>query len=446
MIREAIDHYHQLLSGEFLDSTVEVLETEKTRLSVKGRPVCNVLRPFFIDHTTYARVCLASDLILRGLRSLSERLLLDPSFRLEMDLTPEEDEIVQVDTGYGAPDVNARLDGFLDLEGDFRFVEYNADSPGGVGYGDALADVFSSMPILESFSQRFPTRTIPVREKVFEALLTAYRKWGGKDLPNIAIVDWSDVATRSEFPLFQSVFEQNGCRVRIGSPDELEYKNGRLWMDEFPVDLIYKRLVVGEMLARYGTQHPLVKAAKDHAVCVANGFAVQMIFKKMLFVLLSDPAYSRYLDPEVVAAIAHHVPWTRKVKECYTEKGGNQVDLIPYVRNNRENLVLKPNSEYGGRGVVLGWECTDSEWDAALRNALKHLSIVQERVAIAKEPYPALMNGELYIEERYFDLDPYAWNGVHAEGCGVRLSRSSLLNVSAGGGSAVPMFILSKNS
>ncbi len=31
--------------------------------------------------------------------------------------------------------------------------------------------------------------------------------------------------------------------------------------------------------------------------------------------------------------------------------------------SNREQLVLKPNDEYGGKGIVLGWEVDDAEWE-----------------------------------------------------------------------------------
>ncbi len=73
---------------------------------------------------------------------------------------------------------------------------------------------------------------------------------------------------------------------------------------------------------------------------------------------------------------------------------------------------------------------------------MKGSYVVQERVSVGREPYPSLIEGKLRFEERYFDLDPYVWDGERIEGCGVRLSRQALLNVSAGGGSATPVFVL----
>src|SRR5262249_55672832 len=135
-------------------------------------------------------------------------------------------------------------------------------------------------------------------------------------------------------------------------------------------------------------------------------------------------------------------PWTRKLRDEKTEYHDAAIDLVPFVAAHRERFVLKPNGEYGGKGVVLGWESDEASWNQSLQAALSGSYVVQERVALGSEMYPAMVEGRLSFDERYFDLDPYVWDGENIEGCGVRLSKLALLNVSAGGGSATPMFIL----
>jgi hypothetical protein len=104
--------------------------------------------------------------------------------------------------------------------------------------------------------------------------------------------------------------------------------------------------------------------------------------------------------------------------------------------------VLKPNDEYGGTGIVLGWQ-TDSEgWAAALRTALDTPHIVQERVAIPSEPYPSLADGRVTVADRMVDTAPFIYNGEYADGVLTRLSSSALLNVTAGGASTVPTFVV----
>jgi hypothetical protein len=444
-MQEAIDYYNDLLvQQEYLNSTQEILQSNSEQLSVAGRPTCNVLRPCFIGRRAYDFVQNASSRVMQAISMLGRLVIADDHLRKQLDLTPEEETIVRLDTRYGAPDVSARLDGFLGSGGEFHFVEYNADSPGGLGYGDALSEVFSGMPILKTFAKRFPYRTIPVRSLTYNALLSAYKRWGGRDLPNIAIIDWRDAPTYNEFLLFLRYFSDRGCEVKIGAPEEVEYRNGRLWIGDFRIDLLYKRVVVGEFLARYGLQHPIIDAVRNGSVCMANGFGVQMLFKKSMFALLSDPQYSSLLPADLTEAIGHHIPWTRKLQELKTTYADKTIDLIPFVHRNRDRLVLKPNGEYGGKGVLLGWECSDADWDCAVERASRPQSsyIVQERVPIGSEIYPGIVDGKLLFQERFFDLDPYVWDGTKTEGCGVRLSRLALLNVSAGGGSAAPLFII----
>ncbi|HSE98067.1 MAG TPA: hypothetical protein VLD57_07320, partial [Blastocatellia bacterium] len=296
---DAIDYYHELLAAEHLSSTQELLAraTERDRLAFGDRPVCTVLRPCFIDEASYDYIKSVSILVMRGIARLGEALVSDAKLRGELDLTSEEEEIALIDSGYGSPDVSARLDGFLSPEGEFNFVEYNAESPGGLAYGDALAQAFIDMPVMKAFSDRYIARALPIRDIVFDSLMGTYKRWGGKGIPNIAIIDWRGVSTYSEFLLMQSHFETRGCRVRIADPSELEYRGGRLFVEDFAIDLVYKRVVINEFMAKYGVNHPLVEAVRDRAVCMANGFGVQMLYKKGIFALASDPAYAHLFEP-----------------------------------------------------------------------------------------------------------------------------------------------------
>src|SRR5205823_581705 len=76
-----------------------------------------------------------------------------------------------------------------------------------------------------------------------------------------------------------------------------------------------------------------------------------------------------------------HVPWTRIVDEEVGER----------IRHNRHRFVLKPNDEYGGTGVTLGWETTETEWEGAIARALRESQrgwIAQERITVRRELFP----------------------------------------------------------
>jgi hypothetical protein len=94
--------------------------------------------------------------------------------------------------------------------------------------------------------------------------------------------------------------------------------------------------------------------------------------------------------------------------------------------------LLKPNDDYGGKGITLGWETSESEWEQALEDALQHSFIVQERARVGKISIPALSE-KVEMEELLVDFDPFLFDGK-VEGGLVRLSAQSLVNVSQGGG------------
>ena len=115
------------------------------------------------------------------------------------------------------------------------------------------------------------------------------------------------------------------------------------------------------------------------------------------------------------------------------------MDLPRFIRDHRERLVLKPNDEYGGKGVFIGPETDEARWEKALAEALDSSYVVQEKVELARETFPEL-GPALRLRDLVVDLDPFLFNG-EVEGFLTRLSGSSLANVTSGGGQ-VPGFLV----
>ena len=303
-----------------------------------------------------------------------------------------------------------------------------------------LVDLFLELEVVKRFQDRWTLTRFKARERLLETLLSCYREAGGKAAkPTIAIVDYEEVPTRTEHHLFREFFESQGYPAIVCDPRQLTYEGGLLRHDNKPIDIVYKRLLVNELLERKDANAAFLKAAAERAATVVNPFRCKPIHKKAIFAVLTDDELQSVFSADERSAIAAHVPWTRRVAEGRTKRYGAEIDLLPFVRENRERLVMKPNDEYGGKGVFIGWECSESEWDAALQQALSASYVVQDKVELQRLTFPEL-NPELRFRELVVDLDPFVFEG-EVEGFLTRLSGSSLANVTSGGGQ-VPSFLV----
>jgi hypothetical protein len=293
------------------------------------------------------------------------------------------------------------------------------------------------------FLHRYRATLQPARPGVYHALIESFVAWRGKrERPRIAILDWKDVPTYPEFVLFEKYFREHGLECIIADPREVEYRFGKLYSGDFHVTLIYKRVLIGELIERGGVNHPVILAVRDRAVCMVNPFRCKALYKKASLAVLSDEANLTHFTPEQQQAIAAHIPWTRVVEERRTTYQAEPVDLVPFLLDNKDRLVLKPNDDYGGKGIVLGWTVDAARWDEAVRTALLTPHVAQERIALPSEQFPSLVEGKVHLSKRMLDTAPYVCQGEYVDGCLTRIATDPLLNVSAGGGSTVPTFVI----
>ena len=481
-LRDAIDFYHSLLDDEIGRESQGQMnhQLHRRELFFGDRPLCTVLRPRFLTPEHYRLLQTAIRAIMPAFGKAHRAALGDAKFRAQFRLSDWEEKLIQVDPGFPAPSPTARMDTFFAPhplspspvehpersaakskgrqergegwpqageggEATLRFTEYNAETPAAPAYNDILSEVFYSLPIMRAFERHYEVRPLPGRHHVLHALLDAYQHWGGRDRPRIAILDWREVPTYSEFVLFQEYFEAQGFECIIADPREFEYRDGQLLADGIlPINLIYKRVLISELVQRCGLDHAVIRAVSEHAACMVNPFRCKILHKKTSLAVLSDEANRHLFTADEARAIDAYVPWTRTVAERRTAFEGKEIDLLPFLSQRKDDFVLKPSDEYGGKGIVLGWEEDQAQWDAALRASLADPTIVQQRVPLPSEPYPSLVEGTVQVYDRMLDTNPYIWYGDYMSGCLTRLSTAALLNVTAGGGSTVPTFIVEK--
>ena len=452
MLHDAIGTYNDLLTDDLAAACQQQLDEQQRRrgLAFGDRPLCTVLRPRFLTSDQYRLLRCRVRVLMQALTTIHEAAVADAGFRREFRLTPEEEALFAIDPGFRCPMPTSRFDSFFVPggaggrgPGELRFTEYNAETPAAPAYSDELAEVFLTLPVMAAFQRRYAAVLHPARPGVFLALLESFARWRGRrEPPRVAILDWKEVPTYAEFVLFQRYFRDRGLECVIADPRELEYRDGELRAGDFRITLIYKRVLISELIERSGMDSPVIRAVRDGAVCLVNPFRCKPLYKKASLAVLSDERNHRLFTAEQQAVIDEHVPWTRVVEERRTRFADEEVDLVPYLLANKDRLVLKPNDDYGGKGIVLGWLVEPARWEEAVRTALATPYVAQDRVVLPKEPFPALAGNNLHIGERMLDTAPFVVLGDYVDGCLTRISTDPLLNVTAGGGSTVPTFVI----
>jgi hypothetical protein len=391
------------------------------------------LRHQFISRPVYNKIVHASEVLAAAFDKMALAALEDPEILAELGLSEIEERFARMEPGYPGVCHSSRLDSFVSGE-DFLFLEYNGETPAGITDQMQIEKVLNRIPEIRDFLSENDHWMPRPHEKLLDALISGYKDFGGdKEFPSIAIVDWEDVSTYTEFVALKEYFESEGYPTLIVHPDELEYDGRSLHYTDTEVDVFYKRVLIHELFEHAHESHPILRAYEDGNLFMANSFRSKIPHKKASFGVLGNERFEGLFTSQEKEIIDRHLPWTRRVSDRQTRYKGQSVELLEFIRRERSRFILKPNDDYGGAGITVGWESTESEWDDAIAAALATPFVVQERVAVNKEPFPTYDGGRAFMADLLIDLDPFIFRGK-VEGALVRLSPQTLVNVAAGGG------------
>lgn len=444
MPTQAVHDYNSLIERHpsLLDDSrdYQAEKLSEARFVFGGRMLSPYLRPHFVTHDEWRRIKNACETVWGAIQKVGQVVSGDKLMLDQIGLTDGERGLVAIDPGYPEISVTSRLDSFL-TEEKYQFVELNAECPAGIAYADVAAELFLGMPLMREFQKQHKVIPFYCREDMLKALLAIYTHVRGKgESPQIGIIDYRGLPTQREFELFQKYFESRGYRTTIADPRELELREGKLHHGDFRIDLVYRRVLTTELLEKVDECKAFVESYAQGSAVFVNSFRTKYVHKKMLFGVLTDERHEHYFTSEERDAISRHIPWTRRVADEKTTVKGEPVELLKYVRRNRGNLVLKPNDDYGGHGIYIGWESDERAWDDAIEAALDADYMVQERVTTSREVFPYIGEDGVQMIEQLLDIDPLLFFG-RVKGSFTRLSSSSLANVSSGAGMVPTMIV-----
>ena len=123
-----------------------------------GRTIPFVLMPHFVSPGQLRRVQRAVACLSLVLDRFCDAYAEDARLREELAVPQREDALIRIDPGYSRPLKICRLDAFLQGY-EVSFLEFNADSPAGIGYTDVLHEGLSRAIDLPRVRAEFETPT-----------------------------------------------------------------------------------------------------------------------------------------------------------------------------------------------------------------------------------------------------------------------------------------------
>lgn len=318
------------------------------------------------------------------------------AFALAAGLTEQQAAVAARARGTGMTR-QARADLYLQ-DGGFKLLEFNMGSSiGGMDNAD-IARGLLEHPLLASFAADHNLGYVDTLREQVNNILTESGFAPG-DRPVVALTDWpsyfdKEIRYMSQLALRWRELGLDAHPCHVG---QLEVRDGRVWLGDKPVDIVFRTFAISQIVDEPEILDPVLGAAERGEVKIFTPLDTAAYASKGALSMLSDEENRGLFTPEQSAAIDRLLPWTRIVREgMVTLENGERAELLDYAVEHRGDLVLKPTSLYGNRGVVLGWtpDLTDAQWREQLEAALDTPHVLQRRVRPTAELFPD-ENGEL---------------------------------------------------
>jgi hypothetical protein len=189
--------------------------------------------------------------------------------------------------------------------------------------------------------------------------------------PTVAIVDFLDIGTKSEFEVFRQVFERHKYNFVIEDITKLQFRDNQLFTSQgVKIDAIYRRAVTSECMQKLQSITSFLDGVRANAVCLVGHFRTQVIHDKNLFRILRLDCTQKLLDQVQSDFVQKHVPITLRLNS-------GEFDYYDVI-DNKDKWLIKPADRYGSFGVATGGDYTREQWESIVDQAIDSDYVLQE--------------------------------------------------------------------
>ncbi len=299
--------------------------------------------------------------------------------------------------GGGKPPLYGRADMYHDGTS-FKLLEFNiASELGGVDRAGEIPRALLEVDAFAAFAREHRLGYTHTGRQVAQALRAAGAGISSGREPVVALLEGPGGMARygGYWLAVQELMRGLGLDMYVGEVGEVYRRGGKLCLGGAPVDVILRCFSVDEICATPAGEElvePIFRAHEEGSVVLWTPMESSLFGNKGCLALLSDRRWRATFSRDELALIDRVLPWTRALDG---EPAPGDQDLVEYCRERREELILKPNAEYGGTGIVAGWETTDQDWWRALKDGCSGGYVVQRRVVPRLEPVVDATTGRL---------------------------------------------------
>lgn len=417
LVDEAIVRYHKILESQphaNLEWTDALTERMKAHGMVVGTRLASpFLRPHFLSKKQFEQLSKAGEALQSAIERIETHALATPNLMQRMELLPAERMLASINPGYSFMHVTSLMNSVVN-NGTVQFRNFQASAATGLAYGELLSEMFYEAAPVKEFRKRYALTKFGGTKFLLSAILKAYKAYGGKKQPNIAVLEFKQpfqTVDSAEYMVLVELLRKAGYQAELVNPEQLDYRNGVLSKGDYVIDLLYRASSLQEFLLRFDLSHPLVKAYRDGKVCMVNSFRAELAQKRTMFTLLTDETITAKFPAVERKAIQSFIPWTRLVTPAKTQKDGKTIDLPEYVSAHKNSLMLVPNDSTGALPVFDGPATEQAAWDRALKQALRERYVVQDRPMPVTAKFPVLFYGSMEMREMNIDVHPHMFLG-----------------------------------
>lgn len=374
------------------DYKLTIEKVKHSSAQYKGKPVPFLYHPFFVNDQIVRDFEKISETMVSIGNKITDRYVEDLSFRKKFGFPKWIEELIEIDNGYDINVPIGRFDIFYEDYDSFKFCELNTDGSSAMNEDNTIGKILLETKSLKDFSNNYKLDYFDLINTWVDTSIEIYNKYDPSNKsPNVAIVDFIESGTSAEFEVFQHAYNTMGYDCIIVDPRELEYRDKKLYFEDYRIDLVYRRIVTFELIDKVDEILGFIKAYKDRAFCCIGSLRSQVIHNKIFFKILHDEDTLELLTEEERTFVKEHIP--------YTGIFGGEEEAFYEVLNNKDKYIMKPMDLNASQGVYVGRDLDCEEWKLRLKKDWNNEYIYQELVENYSREYLMFKDGKFTVED-----------------------------------------------